>query len=79
MIKFNFFVRTKKCTRCGKYHTLDNFYKDASSNDGLSHWCTACRYKKYASTVSKENTQLKKQIRKTAVKKQLKKVSKSFK
>jgi hypothetical protein len=33
----------KKCTKCGKLLTLDNFYKHKSNKDGLLNVCKSCK------------------------------------
>lgn len=35
-------LKTKKCSKCGRELTLDNFSKCASSSDGLQYCCKDC-------------------------------------
>lgn len=35
-------LKTKKCSKCGRELTLDNFSKRASSSDGLQYCCKDC-------------------------------------
>lgn len=35
-------IKTKKCSKCGRELTLDNFSKCASSSDGLQWQCKEC-------------------------------------
>ncbi len=32
----------KQCTKCSKYDTEDNFYKNKIEKDGLAVWCKFC-------------------------------------
>lgn len=34
--------KTKKCTKCGKSHSLENFSKNNRNKDGLDRWCKGC-------------------------------------
>ena len=36
----------KKCNKCNKTYTLDNFHKNRQSKDGLRHICKHCQSKK---------------------------------
>lgn len=38
-------VEMKYCTHCGEWYTLDHFYRNAKSRDGLSSWCIECIHK----------------------------------
>lgn len=35
-------METKICRKCGKELSIDNFYKDKLTEDGLRHNCKAC-------------------------------------
>jgi hypothetical protein len=69
------FGRVKKCTNCKDYHFVEDFYADRSSKSGLMAWCKLCCYRHSFNGANREITKLSK----VKVKKQLKKVSKSFK
>jgi len=38
-------MATKRCSRCEKRVSLDQFVKNAKSRDGLSHYCRTCKKK----------------------------------
>ena len=35
--------KTKKCTKCNKELSIDNFYKNKNAKDGLQCWCKECK------------------------------------
>lgn len=35
-------METKICGKCGKELSIDNFYKDKSTKDGLHNYCKDC-------------------------------------
>ena len=39
-------VEMKYCTHCGGWHTLEHFYRNSKSRDGLSSWCIDCIHAK---------------------------------
>lgn len=45
--------QTKRCTKCGTLKSLDEFHKDAASNDGRKTACKPCRC---AATLEYEKT-----------------------
>lgn len=38
----------KKCTKCEKVKTEEEFYKDKSTRDGLARWCKECQKAQHA-------------------------------
>lgn len=36
-------VKTKQCYRCKQEKTIDNFYRNNSSKDGLQSYCKDCQ------------------------------------
>ena len=38
-------MATKRCSRCEKRVSVDQFVKNAKSRDGLSHYCRSCKKK----------------------------------
>lgn len=38
-------MATKRCSRCEKRVSLDQFVKNCKSRDGLSHYCKPCKKK----------------------------------
>lgn len=36
-------IKTKKCSKCGRELTLDNFSKNAKHKDGLQYTCKDCQ------------------------------------
>lgn len=36
----------KKCNKCDKVYSLDNFHKNKQSRDGLRHECKECQSRK---------------------------------
>ena len=41
--------KTKKCSKCGRELSIDDFYKDNRAKDGLQCWCKGC-YNGYRQT-----------------------------
>jgi hypothetical protein len=35
-------ITEKRCTKCGKIKSIEDFCKDLSTKDGLSYWCKSC-------------------------------------
>lgn len=35
-------METKKCTKCGETKSVNDFYKNSKSKDGLKTWCKVC-------------------------------------
>lgn len=35
-------METKKCSKCGRELTVDNFYRKNTSKDGLQDYCKEC-------------------------------------
>lgn len=35
-------MKTKKCSKCGKWKSLSEFCKQAKAPDGLAYWCKQC-------------------------------------
>ena len=50
--------KTKKCSKCGRELSIDDFYKDNRAKDGLQSWCRGCR-NKYNQTYKQTNSQYK--------------------
>lgn len=46
----------KKCSRCKTYKTLNSFYRDKRSKDGVNHWCKQCRSEYRKTEASKKST-----------------------
>lgn len=39
--------KTKKCSKCNTFFSLDNFNKDKKRKDGLDPWCRGCHKERY--------------------------------
>ena len=42
-------MKTKRCSKCGRELTVDNFHKKAAAKDGLQTECIECRRKMLSS------------------------------
>lgn len=36
-------IKTKKCSKCGRELSIDNFYNNKNAKDGLQGWCKECK------------------------------------
>lgn len=48
---------TRKCRRCQRFHSIDDFLKESYSKDGIGTICKTCRSKKYRAYVLKNAKQ----------------------
>lgn len=53
-------METKKCNKCGRELTIDNFHKKHSSKDGLQYYCKECHNQSVRQSYNK-NKEKKKQ------------------
>lgn len=49
----------KRCSKCGSDQSVDQFYKDAKSSDGLSSQCKLCRRRTVRQRYQRKSTELK--------------------
>lgn len=56
-------IKKKKCFCCKQWKSVDEFYKNKESRDGLSSYCKTCS-KKYAKKYNKEHKERRKEYKK---------------
>lgn len=52
-------METKKCNKCGRVLTIDNFHKKKSSKDGLQDYCKECHKQSVRQSYNKNKEQKK--------------------
>ena len=52
-------METKRCNKCGRVLTVDNFHKKNSSKDGLQDYCKECHKQSVRQSYNKNKEQKK--------------------
>lgn len=52
-------METKKCSKCGRELTVDNFYRKSTSKDGLQDYCKECHKQSVSKSYYKNKEQKK--------------------